>query len=283
MGKHWANQKEKKAHKPIPNNTENGACLWGHDGRFSKNSCAYRWQGHEISKAERTDIYDKWPLGAPAKIDTLGYRTSKKGWYPPGYPRSLPAPRKGDWFLTGPTQTGYKVGRKTVPKGKNFTKDKWPYWHNSHHLIPKGTLIAEINARKCAPVMRLSMLKAKYNVNHKMNVAILPQDEEVARILGLPRHLILEGTTKKTKLKTEYFDHKEYNAAVKDRLDTILDDYSKICDKATQAHQEPDVTLTKDALEKLSRDCWKKIQSFGKSNAGLAISEIKNIPSYKKS
>jgi hypothetical protein len=280
MAQHWANKKEAKAHK-ITGNTENGACLWGHNGRFAKSSCAYRYQGHEISKAEREGIYNNWPLPKRTTITTLAYRTTKKKLYPPGYPQELSIPRKGDWFLEGPTDTGYKVGKKTVPKGANFSKDQWPYWHNSHHLIPKGMFLAEINARAAAPVVRLTLLKAMYNINHKINVGILPQDAEVAKMLALPRHLILGKSSKLTTLAEEYFNHTEYNDAVKDRLDEILDDFSKLCDKAPPEHDDPEVTLTKDKLEKLSKDCWRKCVSFAGAGDGEPISAIKRIPSYR--
>jgi hypothetical protein len=161
-----------------------------------------------------------------------------------------------------------------VPQGKNFTNWVWPYWHNAHHLIPKGTFNAQIEAIANARVRKLvrqQMLVAEYNINHFRNVMILPQDKEVARLLKLPRHLILEDGAK-SQSNPEYFDHKAYNANVKVHLNSILDQYKKAVQK--DVCNPPSAKASRTRLEKLSDRCLDTIKTFGKAAGGQPLSDM---------
>jgi len=47
-------------------------------------------------------------------------------------------------------------------------------------------------------LIQTALLKAKYNVNHKLNMLFIPQDREVAELLNLPRHIQLKNTKRAT-------------------------------------------------------------------------------------
>jgi hypothetical protein len=250
--KHITQKQLDKLHQPT-NETENGACLTGHEGRYKKDkSCSYRWQAHHVSIKERKPIYNGITLedgqqtrnkvairNIPGKgIQTSAYKTKKRRFHPSSYVTHLPPPGPGDWDLEGPNQDLAPrktiAGRKeTIPKGQNFTKDRWPYWHNAHHLIPKSLLNDTIDLvaknspnPDAASIIRKSLLEAQYNVNHFANMIILPQDREVGRLLKFPRHLILvELSGSKQQMKrTETACHEAYDNYVSTRLEKILNE-----------------------------------------------------------
>lgn len=280
-GKHLEEIALKKLHKLISNATENGACLTGHNSRYAKVSCAYRWQAHKVSLEERSSIYNG-KTSKKKEIKTNVYETNSGGFYPPpkDYNPSINPPTNiGDWDLDGPKVPfkPFEGSKKKIPKGENFTKTYWPYWHNAHHLIPKGLFNSLISETSCSYLICQSLLEAKYNINHKINMMILPQDKEVGKILKLPRHLIL-----REKSREEFFDHTAYNNLVKSKLKQIIDNYKELCDKPKKKdHKIPKPTLDKKKLEKLSKDCYSTIVQFGKISAGEPLADIPKIISKK--
>ncbi len=78
-----------------------------------------------------------------------------------------------------------------------------PYRHNSHHMIPNaqiaeaiGATVSDILKQKknipepaTRPAIEGSLLVAEYNLNHKVNMIILPGDQEIAQSVKLPRRL----------------------------------------------------------------------------------------------
>jgi len=143
----------------------------------------------------------------------------------------------------------------------------------------------KIRAEK-APVDELiqqALLKAKYNVNHKINMLLIPQDMEVANILGLPRHLQLKeddsgeagSEPPLKKLRSPCFDHFEYGKMVESMtetgLNTIISGYRSICESANNAtegsHDKPDPALDKELLQNLSRQLLDTILGWGADQA----------------
>lgn len=276
-------------HVVVKENTEGGACLTGHESSLAANSCAYRWQALTESKKNRTHLYDKTPLaGAQQKAAPMGtlatsaYLSNRGGLYPGQYGAVIFLPQKGDWHLDGPTRNNMEdaAGRR-IPQGQNFTKHTWPYWHNSHHLIPKGLFnetIAEIKDVDCQALVRLALLRAGYNINHHINVIILPQDLEVARVLGLPRHLILEDGSWMIE-ESPKFDHLLYNWNVFDRLNPIIGRYKKACDdELRKSCDTSKFKLSREELEDLSEICHKSITQYGPTNPGEPISDMPPLP-----
>jgi hypothetical protein len=289
-GSHLRTQREGKAHKP-QKQLEDGACIWGHDTDYRKDwSCSYRWQVHEFSKGDtaRKNVHNKrvdkfWPR-MRKQVETSAYQKSpSKPVTPANYDWEINKPREPeDWYLDGPKKAGYEaVDGIPIPVGLNFQACTYPYWFNAHHVIPKGTLLEileEVATAKGfgANVIRLALLKIKYNVNHYLNVFILPQDTKVARLFKLPRHLILEEGSKHTTYDEEYFNHTEYNDMVADQLRDIFRDFVyNVGQNACAEPEDEDRQFLKDCLEMLSEKCIKKIIEFGKDMPGEPISAMK--------
>jgi len=278
--------KKEKGHDCISRSTENGACLGGHEGGYKKQSCAYRWQAHVISIDERTNVYDKRYRGLKKSarleykdgIESQAYKSKKGKMNPAGYTFMLNVPDDGDWDLKGPpANSKYKVGRKRVPANKNFTDWRWPYWHNAHHMISKSLFNNLISESGVAHIMRPALLKAKYNINHKINMIILPQDREVAKILNLPRHLVLKEVGR----QPEYADHPMYTRKVRIKLEKIVNSYAKAVREANKGkpHGKVRPDLDKKKLEELSKSCYSTILNFGKLNGGAPLDDIPAIVS----
>jgi hypothetical protein len=274
-------------HTSVNKSTEGGACLTGHEGNFKnfgrKNSCNYRYQAYEQAQTEsriedRLHSYKSATISAP--LETSAFKAESGKMSPSHYCATLPIPQDGDWDITGPNRdiTRVKFAGKTVkiPQGRNFTQDTWPYWNNAHHLVPKGTLM-ELIHKEPSPVDELiqtSLLKAKYNVNHKLNMLFIPQDREVAELLNLPRHIQLKDNDEPG-LSAICTDHPLYNQMVREiktGLKTIIADYRRICDQAIDAvkgtHENPNPSLDKTKLEKLSETLLKMLLGWGMGAAG---------------
>src|SRR4030095_2738576 len=124
-------------HIEVKNGQDDGACFTGHVSSYKRSSCSYRWQAHEESKNTRRATSFTPVTGA---VGTSAYKTKRKVLFPRKY-KTLPAPQPGDWDIDGPNRKDMRdaVGRR-IGEHANFHKNwLWPYWHNSHHLIPKGT------------------------------------------------------------------------------------------------------------------------------------------------
>jgi hypothetical protein len=291
---------------------EGGACLKGDCvGTYKEDkSCSYRWEvvhacrGGEYVGLGRKQHYVT-PKGVTGRVRTMRYQTkgskgsSKPKFSPAKYPSSLPAPDAAnkDWDIDGPT-TSYKITQKiggktvvfdTVKKDENFESVTRPWWNNAHHMIPKATLRGRINAMNnpagwkgpatLRRVIACFLLKAQYNVNHYRNMIILPMDAEVGRLIGLPRHLVLEDKPAALKSgdKKTKFDHEKYGDLVWSELDPIMDEFTKGAKKADKGDcVTKEVNGSKEKLEELSDRCYRGITTGVKK--GDPISLLKAIP-----
>ncbi|MDG9669604.1 AHH domain-containing protein [Hahella sp. CR1] len=268
-------------HERLQGTTENGACLVFHGSATfiefrNKFTCNYRYQGYEQAKSHTaikntlhgymTGIEHERSKAIKDRghIVTSAYETDSGGMKPGAYCIDLNFPNKGDWDVGGPdrdiTRLKYN-GRSTttIKKGHNFTRETWPYWNNAHHLISKGTFKNMIlnEGPKISNIIQKALLTAKYNIHHKKNVLLMPQDKEVAQILGLPRHLVLKEEDQQ-EVSKQCTSHPIYDRLVRETkkgLRDILGEYRKICDPVKDypdGHPIPDVNLDKSKLEKLS-------------------------------
>ncbi len=251
---------------------DSGACLTGHSFNYYKGggtpeekACCYRWQNLLQANAEdrHKDLLHNYPTDHTELIKTSCWMKNDhlSTWW---YATRIYPPGPGDWHIGGPNQdrkvyARYSSGADVFcPAGKNFFKGSWPYWNNSHHLLPKGTLMRVIlgafDDSSGSNLIQKCLLEAKYNVNHKINMVFLPMDKEVARLLGTLRHLQLKEGDSPT--ASECYSHSEYEKMVIDGLNPIIASYKKIVDKALQkagAHDLPKAKLDKTKLEKLSK------------------------------
>ncbi|WP_224361969.1 AHH domain-containing protein [Hyalangium versicolor] len=246
-------------------NTPAGKCLNRHVSVWKELSCSHRWQAY-LRATEDHSLYN-WPkyrrftrenqqLRTDAKKD---YITTSKGVqtvypiYPTFYREFLDAPKQFDWDVE---QTGNFKYSCVVP-----------YYHNAHHIVTNSELRNAINdltkkfesrVPDANALVRGGLLKAGYNINHKINMIILPMDKVVADELRLPRHL--EEVTRKS--------HPKYSSQIKNRLGEIMNDYASVLDQVAQAGQDhvmPNYALYKTKLETLSTDIYSQITSSTRS------------------
>ncbi len=248
----------KACHKRTGNNS-GGACLWGHNDRYSKSSCSYRWQAHTKAKRDN-DIYHRYQKKSGSKLQTLGHWTDK-GFYPAGYTPEIDFPNKNQW---SPNKLG------------NFEKS-WivPYWHNAHHLIPKSMLINEIttaagNDPDVSIIIQQALLNAQYNINEDINMIILPQDQSVANLLSLPRHISLSKGgehASHTSYDKGISQSKPFRDAIKviitKELKKVISDYKKAVksakNKSPKKHPKVKAKANKTQLEDLSNELYNAI------------------------
>jgi len=291
-------------HKTV-STLDNGACLSGACAPTYQedHSCSYRWQAVKFSRSnkERRDLYNKNVVitRKTAKryqkdhgisgnfIPTSRYPTNSGGVYPPpdAYGDKLRVPRTHDWAVDGPKQAGAvdSLGNE-IELGRNFERVYWPYWNNAHHMIPKGTLSAMIETvaddARLANLIRAGLLKGLYNVNHYKNMILLPMDKEVGLHLQLPRHLSLDDESDEFDPHPK-FNHVAYNGKVEKRLDSILQDYMEKAQQVKQGEVKCEMkemsSLSKVKLEKLSKDCYDTIISFGKKKPGRPLVDLPDL------
>jgi hypothetical protein len=277
-----------------------GACLTAHapPGRiipeYNKNhSCSYRWQAHQVSLDERRHLYDDAHLkGVPEHWAKRVYTDAKRQC------RCLfgiPLPEAGDWDLDGPSADRVADlkrlnskrsldGTTTGGVPRNFVSNaQWPYFFNCHHLIPKGLFNRLIDEQaalqctdapsECAMAIRYRLLKAKYNINHKVNMMILPNTQMPAGWLGLPRHLTRKPQpTEKKKVVAEFRSHAQYDKEVRKLLEPKIRAAAQ--DFAKKRCQAADLQPLKADLESISRRCFSDILKLGKSRQGGPLAMI---------
>jgi hypothetical protein len=226
----------KKHHKT--GNTEGGKCLTRHISRYRKSSCSHRYQARERALNDDSSWYNTYQADA------------KKVYKNP--------PAAGTWH---------------VAHGTNFQKSSWrPYRHNGHHLIPNGVMRDAINAaaeeaKEKGPALRIlirgGLLDAGYNLNHKINMIILPLGVRVAWVIKLPAHL-----------EDHAQSHEAYSAKVETKVNEIIRKYKSTLASAAEAHPEAPNKLAKDALETASGQFRKAIRAWGEARHQLYLDRI---------
>jgi hypothetical protein len=291
---HYGTKALNKLHDKIPNVTEGGACLTGHQASFKakngKCTCNYRYQGYEHADSNSAikNKLHSYPTTRTENVPTSAPKREDDSRYPGRYCAELAPPRPGDWDIGGPktaplSRGSFRRGTITVPLTMNFTQDTWPYWNNAHHIIPKGTLKEEITKQDeegVSDLIQQCLLEAKYNINHKINMLLMPQDREVANLLGMPRHLQLQHDDGGVEIAIgNHPVWNQYVGDVENGLKKIVRDYAKICKDAIDAkkkkHPLPKPELDKKKLEALSERLLKFILEGGPGSLD-AIAKAKN-------
>ncbi|PTL80675.1 AHH domain-containing protein [Vitiosangium sp. GDMCC 1.1324] len=239
-----------------------GKCLNRHVSIWKPHSCSHRWQAW-LRATDDKALYN-WPkykrftnAGQQIRTDAKqNYETSDKAgnktvWpvYPAFYKEFLDAPKQFEW---------------DVERLGNFRHScVVPYYHNAHHIVTNSELrnaINQLTAKFESRVpdanafVRGGLLKVGYNLNHKINMIIVPMDKAIADELGLPRHL--DQVTERA--------HRTYSLQIKDALGEIMNDYAKTLEEVAQAGQDhvmPNYSLTKAKLEALSKNIYGQITS----------------------
>jgi hypothetical protein len=270
-----------------------------HIGGVTKSACSHRYQAW--LRAKDDDDWYNWPAyqslarkdggqqefqtHIPDHWDILGTTAgqSSKETYRRNHSDDNrwwnERPKQGDWDVTHPAGSGYKEG--------NFrTSSYLPYWHQSHHIVPNGVLNGTISKASdnvggpagyyLEQAIRTGLLEAKYNLNHKDNMVILPLDGEVSKAIQLPRHLAMRKR-----------NHPAYSDLVEKNVQKIILDYARVI-KQGEGHKAPPNELSKARLINLSKRFRSVIRNLGKSHKVMAktLDMLKNetslIPSNLK-
>ena len=264
---------------------DQGACLSRHVNPFNKdNSCSHRWQGLRAAKKDKK-LYN-WPRYKKFTIVELGasdddksrtvVRHGQKFRKKDGGLRTLPKleipPGKNRWDIGQSNSIVRSEGgsAKTIT-AENFTERcEIPYFHNSHHIIPNGVfnecLREFANFEETLLVyiyMRKGLLEAKYNINHKKNMFILPMSRIIAKAIRLPRHISgVEGLESESD-PIESTDHDQYNTKIKAKINDVIESYASDIDE--QAHTVELGEFSKAQLEEISEEIRKTLISWGGS------------------
>ena len=226
-----------------------GGCVTKHEDKLTKSDCSYRGQSVTEMKAGtskkgrvKKELYH-WDFTVAANKDRLPQVVSE--------------------IKLGSAADSAKIKRKDprknrdawhFDKGKNFKNAYTPYNHNHHHIMPWTSLSSNLG------LTELGLLQdAKYNLNDKHNMILLPCHLKYGIALKLPDHP---------------YGHPDYN----DNSDDIMDQLKEAVKEGKGAHK---ITSTNaDEFKKKLVD-WQerqfdKIVDFGekiaaKFEAGLSV------------
>ncbi|MFP2931996.1 AHH domain-containing protein [Pyxidicoccus sp. 3LG] len=255
--------------KKLHSSSGGGACLNRHIPKVEKgNFCSHRWQAYVRALKDKAR-YD-WPKYKPlaqrgGKVQTAAGKDKKGQLFPPWYSKEIDAPSEVPGSGTD------KAGTWDLAHSDNFqVKCYRPYWHESNHIIPNSTLkkvLASIGEGMKSPhrvrrIVRARLLEQRYNLNHEDNMILLPMDEEVARVLGLPRHR-----------KTAFLrSHKAYSDNVEKELKGI---FSSLKDQIREhSKPKPDYGNFKNSLVEFSKRLYGQIIAAGEKDGAGALDDM---------
>jgi len=150
-----------------------------------------------------------------------------------------------------------------------------PYSHNAHHLLPNSVLNnCLLDAGKTDMrlfwLVRWGLLEAKYNLNDKENMIILPMRKKVASALGLPRHI--SGIDTEPGASPERVNHSKYNKKVRADVEGVIADYAESIDMKEHDVDMPE--FTKQRLVGISQDLFMRLRMWGQAAQGQAIDAL---------
>jgi len=171
---------------------KDGACVIRHNNAQHP-KCRYEKNGFEVTTTGRKADY-KVKL---ARTDVEGLRLRvPKNVKEPTPARPGVKLGKGQAATTlGFDEDMWNVGAKADGLSENFKPRKmggrgfhYPYLHNWHHLIASEMLYSMLYSEKHGTRLLQVVLVAKYNLNGKENIALLPKQEAVGQLVKWPVH-----------------------------------------------------------------------------------------------
>lgn len=199
---------------------------------------SYRYNGHEELKANHKDVYNlDFTLDENQKRLPFIYqefRNVNKGG------KDNPS----NWKFTKNPTTAKNKKAWWIETDSNFKKNYLPYGHDSHHILPMESLHSAFED----DTKKLKLLQmAGYNLNHGINIIILPKMSEYGVAMKLPSHP---------------YDHEDYRKKVK----TEIQKFAKKVKKDKKAHAKGDpskYTEIKNDIENWERTEFKAIVKYG--------------------
>ncbi|RKG83446.1 AHH domain-containing protein [Corallococcus terminator] len=233
---------------------DGGKCLNRHRSKFEPYSCFHRWQA--FVRATEDSQYYNWPRYENEAKDQMS-EDGHPFYAGPGklYFARLGRPQQGDWDVDW-SRDNFKA---------NCNK---PYYHESHHIIPDSILQSVINkvlggdggSTELVLNARNMLLEQGYNINHKLNMVLLPMNPHVAQVLELPIHR-----------QPRHPDHRAYRMLVSSRLQG---DFASALKDAVD-HEKPKPADLKARLEAHSELLYTPIVEGGyESLEAMAASEF---------
>ena len=139
-------------------------------------------------------------------------------------------------------------------------------------MIPNSVLNGAIRtaakvSERLYELVRTGMLTGKYNLNHKVNIIILPMQKVVANGMGLPRHLA--GKKPEPGQKVEVANHAKYNDKVRTKVNNIIATYANKVDQKEHDAELPE--FNKEQLVKYSGKLYTGLTTWGKVARGQAV------------
>lgn len=129
----------------------------------------------------------------------------------------------------------------------------YPYDHNYHHLIPIGAVEEWIVGKAGGETARSEqvikvVLMSRWNIHKRLNMMLLPQQEIVAEVVGLPAHCPWGIPS-----------HKEYQSSLKRKLKVIR---SKIDGAIKDGKEHPEPAKVQLAFDEISATLFKKVKGM---------------------
>lgn len=138
----------------------------------------------------------------------------------------------------------------------------YPYEHNHHHLIPIGAVEEWVVGKggdggvvRSGRVIQ-TILMSRWNIHNRQNMLLLPQQEIVAEIVGLPAHCPW-GVP----------EHLDYQTSLQEKLRDLRNEIDRAL--GTEGHPEP--AKVKIDLDELSKTLFKKVK---KMEAGKQLEAV---------
>ncbi|MBW2661811.1 MAG: AHH domain-containing protein [Deltaproteobacteria bacterium] len=247
----------------VTKSVSGGSCLNRHEWEVKeKCSCSHRWQAYK--KAEDDKMLYNYPAYASLVSKSVRHRRAFKSVTSSGVETWRNRPNPYDWDLG---------------KNDNFlSKCTTPYYHNSHHLLPTGLLngcilkaAQEAKSYTLYKLIRIGLLDAKYNINHKNNMVILPKGKFVANHLRLPRHT--SEIDVEPGVRPDLF-HSVYSDRLRNKVQAVIDEYLELLDEPDENHGKPPNKLSKAKLERISKKLYKKVKKWGKGGGGPSVDSM---------
>jgi hypothetical protein len=159
---------------------------------------------------------------------------------------------------------GYAQAKKEGIKNPvNFAPERhgqrlgswYPYDHEYHHIIPKGSLKHELLTRpKTTPFERRvsTIWESKWNMHNRQNIILLAENPIVAKIISLPPHCPWGAK-----------GHKIYSDMVEFQLQQIANDMEADLSEEGEPHEveKRAGANLRSSLEQLSRNLYTQIKS----------------------
>jgi hypothetical protein len=221
MSDHFAKLKGAKSH--------DDGCIAKHEDGFVKSTCSYRYNGWE-----------------DAKSGTSLKGRVKKNWYNWDFrvnANAVRLPKMVQEYKLGQKKSASSLLTRADPKSDekawcldtpgNFQNAFTPYNHNHHHIMPWTCLKSNLNLTELDLVQA-----AKYNLNDKDNMILLPCNQAYGIALKLPDHP---------------YAHASYNTDASDIVNQIKE-------AVNVGQQKHDITATNSGDFKKMLVDWQKRQ-----------------------